>query len=96
MHCTEMFEMCSERRKWTLWAGIQHVWGGGVAPGKVFSLDGLLSLTQPLLEHFPGRKRRRKEDEEKEGGGGRGGGRRRKRRREKEEEEEGEEGELYL
>ena len=59
-----------------------------MAPGKVFSLDGLLSLTQPLLEHFPGRKRRRKEDEEKEGGGGRGGGRRRKRRREKEEEED--------
>ena len=44
--------------------------GWGVAPGKVFSLDRLLSLTQPLLEHFPGRKRRtkrREEEEEEEG-----------------------------
>lgn len=47
----------------------------GVAPGKVFRLDGLLSLTQPRLGHFPGRKRRREEEEEKEGGRGRGGGR---------------------
>lgn len=63
--------------------------GWGVAPGNVFSLDRLLSLTQPLLEHFPGRKRRTKRREEEEGGGGRRRKGRRERRREEEEEEEG-------
>lgn len=38
-----------------------------MALGKVFSLDGLLNLTQPRLGHFPGRKRRREEEEEEEG-----------------------------
>lgn len=35
-HCTAMFGMCSERRKWPLCAEIQHACRGGCL-GKVFS-----------------------------------------------------------
>lgn len=47
-----------------------------MAPGKVFRLDRLLSLTQPRLGTLS-------REEEEERGGGRKGGRRRKRRRER-------------
>lgn len=65
-------------RKWPSGLPGYNTFEVGVAPGKVFRLDRLLSLTQPRLGHFPGRK------------GGRG--RRGRKGGEEEEEEEGEEG----